>query len=75
MTLTFSITLSGALVIGFSVFLLIATTGFCLIAGLFDGDDPWGVAWIFTLIIYGICWAMPSLIAWAVWATWFRGGS
>jgi hypothetical protein len=72
-TLTF--TLSAAVVVGFSILCLLLVTGFCFIAGLFDGPDPYGIAWMFGLIFYACGWVVPSLVAWAVWATWFRGGA
>ena len=72
MSVTFSIQFSAAMVIGFSLLLLIAVTAFCVKSGLWDDGDPWGIGWMFTIIIYACFWAVPSLAAWAVWATWLR---
>jgi hypothetical protein len=70
MTITFSVQFSALMVVAFSLFCLMATTAFCWVSGLFDGNDPWGIGWMFGLIFYCCGWVVPSLVAWATWATW-----
>ncbi|MFN3303053.1 MAG: hypothetical protein ACK44A_04960 [Roseateles sp.] len=72
MTLTLS--LPVLILLGISLALFIATTYLCHSQGMFDGGGGYagGLDGLFTVILYAIFWAIPSLIAWAVWATWFR---
>lgn len=72
MTLTLSLPL--LMLVGFSLLLFISVTIFCHSQGMFDGGGGYlgGIDALFTLIVYGMFWAVPSLMAWAVWATWFR---
>ena len=59
-----------------SLLLFIGVTIFCHQAGMFDagggGGFVAGLDSLFATIVYLICWAVPSLLAWAVWATWWR---
>jgi hypothetical protein len=75
MNITLTFTVSAAMVVGFSVLCLVLVTAFCVVAGLFNGPDPYRIGWVFGLIVYVCGWVVPSLVAWAVWATWFRGGA
>ena len=72
MTLTLS--LPFLLLAGFSLGLFIGVTILCHTQGLFEGGGVYlaGIDSLFTLILYAVLWAVPSLGAWAVWATWFR---
>lgn len=54
--MTLTLSLPFLLLAGFSLLLFIGVTIFCHHA----------------TIVYLICWAVPSLLAWAVWATWWR---
>ena len=70
----FAITLSGGAVaiIGVSIVLFALVTALCIQQGLFGADDQYGIAFLFALCFYAALWAVPSLLIWAVWATWFR---
>ena len=74
MTLTLS--LPFLLLAGFSLLLFIGVMIFCYQAGMFDAGGGSGFVAgldsLFATIVYLICWAVPSLLAWAVWATWWR---
>lgn len=72
MTLTIALSTGAVFLIVASAMLFIAVTVFCGYAGLFDGGDTYGIGALFTLAIYAILWAIPSLVAWGVWAMWFR---
>lgn len=73
--MTITLTLPFLLLAGFSLGLFIGVTILCHQQGLFDaggGGYLGGIDALFTIILYAILWAIPSLIAWAAWATWFR---
>jgi len=72
MTLTISLPL--LILLGISLALFATVTVLCHCQGLFDGGDGYlaGLDSLFTLILYGMFWAVPSLMAWAIWATWWR---
>ena len=64
-----TISLSALAFIGADIVLFIGVTLLCWFGGLFDVHlDRW--AWPFLAINYTIFWLMPTVIAWAVWATW-----
>lgn len=68
MTITFS--LAAAVGIALSGLLFIAVAVLCHQQGLFDGHDTHGIGAMFTLLLFGILWAVPSLAGWAIYATW-----
>lgn len=73
--MTLTISLSVLILLGISVALFIGVTVFCHREGMFDaggGGYCAGLDGLFMIGIYLIFWALPSLIAWAVWATWLR---
>lgn len=72
MTLTISLPVLILLCISFALF--VGVTILCLSQGLFDrgGGYLGGIDAMFTIIIYAVAWAIPSLLAWAAWATWWR---
>lgn len=73
MTITF--TLPFLLLAGFSLALFIGVTILAHSQGMFDGSGGGylgGIDALFTIILYAVFWAVPSLLAWAVWATWWR---
>lgn len=61
-----------AIVIGFSVLMFALVTLFCYKTGSFDGSDTLGIGAVFTWLFYLAFWIVPSLVAWAAWATWWR---
>ena len=75
--MTFTIPLSLMGIAAFSAFLFIAVTIICWRNGMFDGGGGYagGLDALFTIIAYAILWAIPSLAAWAVYATWFGGAT
>ena len=72
--MTVTLTLPFLMLAGFSLALFIGVTIFCHFQGLFDNGGGYlgGIDALFTIIVYSMFWAVPSLMAWAVWATWFR---
>ena len=72
-----TITLSLSLVVGLalSAALFVAVTVLCWHQGMFDGGGGYagGLDAVFTVIAYTLCWAVPSLAGWAIYATWFGG--
>jgi hypothetical protein len=54
-----------------SLVLFIAVTVLAHQQGLFDGDSL-GVGAMFALTFYLLFWLAPTLLAWAVWATWWK---
>lgn len=73
MTFTLSISAGALFVVGLSVALFVAVSVFCRWHRMFDEwSDPMNFMALFVLLAYAVLWAVPSLVAWAVWATWFR---
>lgn len=74
MTLTLTLPLPLLLLLGFSGLLFLVVTALCHRRGLFDSCGGLGdvFAGLFLIVNYAIFWAVPSLLAWAVWATWFK---
>ena len=73
--MTITISLGAMILIGISVALFVGTTILCHLQGLFDGSSGGylsGLDSLFTIIIYAVFWAIPSLASWAIWATWWR---
>ena len=73
MTLTLS--LSVLVLIGISLSLFVGVTILAHSQGMFDrggGGYLGGINALFTIILYAVFWAVPSLLAWAIWATWWR---
>jgi len=72
--MTITLTLPLLLLAGFSLLLFIGVTILAYSQGLYDGRGGLGGAMegAFLVILYAICWALPSLLTWAVWATWLR---
>lgn len=58
----------------FSMLLFICVTIFCYWQGMFDGGGGYagGLDGLFIVIAYAVLWVVPTLLAWAVWATWWR---
>jgi len=69
--MTITLSLPILILLGISVVLFIATTLLCFQQGLFD-NDSYGIGAMFALLIYAILWAIPSVLAWAIWATWIK---
>lgn len=61
-----------AIIIAVSVVLFILVTFLCGLSGLFDGHDSMGIGALMIVIFYSALWLVPSLLAWAVWATWWK---
>jgi len=63
--------------IGLSAVLFIAVTLLLLWGGFFDDSGGFyaGFTAVCNLLAYTIFWAIPTLIGWAVYATWFRGAA
>ena len=73
MTFSISLSLGAVLLLAMSLLLFVLVTWFCVSQGLFDdGGGYIDLSGFFVFVIYVIGWAMPSLVAWAVWATWFQ---
>ena len=73
MDIHFAISTGALVIIGLSIALFIATTWLCYLQGMFDGSpDTYGVGAIFTMFFYMLFWGIPTLVIWAVWATWFK---
>lgn len=72
--MTYSITMNvwHLGLIFFSVILFIAAGLLCKSQGLFDGPDTYGIGGFFIVGIFAIFWGMPSVLAWAIWATWIK---
>jgi hypothetical protein len=72
--MTFTITLPVLILLGISLALFIGTTVLAHYQGMFDNSGGYagGLDGLFLLILYAIFWAIPSLVAWAIWATWLR---
>jgi hypothetical protein len=72
--LTISLSAGAITVIAICVGLFLAATACCAKADLFGSKAGMASAFdgAFILLIYALVWAVPSLIAWAVWATWLR---
>ncbi|MGE0745279.1 MAG: hypothetical protein AB7K86_08530 [Rhodospirillales bacterium] len=68
---TFAISWAALSLIGLSAALFIGVTVLCRRAGFFEADN-YGIGALFALGAYSVLWAIPTLIAWAVWATWLR---
>ncbi len=52
------------------LFFLVSALGCRL--GLFRGLDRYGIVLAHILALYALLWLAPTLLAWAVWATWLR---
>lgn len=70
MIITIPIGLLAVLCISLVLFILVTLS--CHRSGLFDGTDSLGIGALFTLLFYALGWLIPSLAAWAAWATWWR---
>lgn len=72
--MTLTISLPALILIGISLALFIGVTVLCFYQGMFDNSGGYagGLDGLFTLILYLIFWALPSLAGWAIWATWWR---
>ena len=70
--MTFTIAMPALWIILTSAALFIGVTALTIWQGMWDGGDPYGVGAMFICFIYMVLWALPSLIIWAVWATWFK---
>lgn len=72
--MTITLPLPLLLLAGLSLLLFINATILAHKNGMFDGGGGYagGVEAIFLVALYLIFWALPSLLAWAVWATWWR---
>lgn len=57
---------------GFSLFLFTLVTIWLWQMSMFD-DDSLGIGGMFCMIFYSALWACPTLLAWAIYATWFKG--
>lgn len=73
--MTIAISTSVLALVVVSLLFLLFVTAFCWRAGLFDGPDPYGIGWLFGFMFYVCGWVVPSLVAWAAWATWFRSAA
>jgi len=68
-TITISLGVVGLL--AFSLVLFLLVTWLIGAQGLFF-DDTFGIGALFAIAFYAILWVIPSLIAWGIWATWFK---
>lgn len=72
MTFAIELTSTALIIAACSCVLFLFVTWLAHSQGIFDGGDPFGIAFIFGLALYAALWATPSLLAWAVYATWFK---
>lgn len=70
--MTFTITLPLILLLAFSFVMFILATLLNWQQGLFEPASDYGFGGLFAAMIYAILWAIPSLLAWAIYATWGR---
>ena len=70
--MTFTITLPFILLLAFSFVMFILATLLNWQQGLFEPASDYGVGGFFALTIYAILWVIPSLAAWAIYATWWK---
>lgn len=72
--MTVTLTMPFLLLAGLSLLLFIGATILAHQQGLFDGGGGYagGLDAVFIVILYAVFWAIPSLLAWAVWATWWK---
>jgi len=73
--MTLTISLPVLILIGVCLALFIGVTLLAHSQGLFDkggGGYLGGIDSLFTMILYTLLWAVPSLLIWAIWATWWR---
>lgn len=73
--MTLTISLPVLILLGLSLALFVGATILAHSQGMFDaggGGYLGGIDAMFTMILYTLLWALPSLLAWAVWATWWR---
>lgn len=71
--MTFSISLAVLVGLAFSAVLFIIATVICWRQGLFDGGGGYagGLDAVFIIFMYVIFWILPSILTWAIYATWF----
>lgn len=72
MTVSVTLSLGAAVLMIFSLVLFVVVTVVQRHMGMFDGADSLGIGGLFSLLFYVLFWALPSVLAWAVWATWLR---
>jgi hypothetical protein len=72
--MTITLTTPFLLLGGLSLLLFVGVTILCHWQGMFDGGGGYagGLDGFFIVIAYAVFWAVPSLLVWAVWATWWR---
>lgn len=72
MSTTISLTISSGaltLLLGSAVLFVVAAV---LTRPFREQPDSTGLGLVFTLLGFAMAWAIPSLVAWALWATWLR---
>lgn len=70
--IAFSIPAPLAWIVGVSAITFIVLTVVLFREGVFDGSDLFGLNVLFATLTYAVLWLIPSLLAWAIWATWFN---
>lgn len=74
LNMSFTVTLSAAALFALagSAALFVIATIICAREKLFSANDSYEIGALFGLCVYALVWLVPSLLSWAVWATWWR---
>lgn len=59
------------ILLGISFVLFLGATLVCRWQRFFEQDDL-GLGAAFAMLVYAILWALPSVLLWAIWATWIK---
>jgi len=70
--MTFTISNGATLMLAFSACLFTVVTAISIKEDMWNDEWNAGLGVIALVMLYGFLWAIPSLLVWAVWATWFR---
>lgn len=71
MNVQFTVHAWAPALIGLSTALLFATT-FFVVKNRLNHKDQFGFGLMLTIILYAVFWVIPSILAWAIYATWWK---
>lgn len=72
MDIYISLSIATIIMLCVSIILFLAVSIFAYTQGMFDGGGDYNLAPIFIATFYAIGWVIPSLLMWAIYATWFK---
>lgn len=74
MTVAFTLSTGAMVVLAISLALLIGCTLIAWCQDMFGSSGGYlgGLDGLFLFLLYACLWAVPSLLVWAVWATWWK---